>query len=125
MEHKLGRTINGISKKVLQQLTDYDWPGNIRELEHVIERSAILCKGDLLQELYLTKSKLQSTAPGFTLQTWEEHEKEYILFVLTKCNGRVSGAKGAAQILNIPPTTLESRMKKLGIKKQHYPRSDD
>jgi formate hydrogenlyase transcriptional activator len=125
MEKKLGREISGISNKVLQQLSAYEWPGNIRELEHVIERSAILCKGDTLQELFLSKSNLKPAAPGFTLQTWEEHEKEYILFVLIKCNGRVSGARGAAQILNIPPTTLESRMKKLGIKKQHYLRSDD
>ena len=115
-----------MSDKVLQQLTAYDWPGNIRELEHVIERNAILCKGDTLKELYLSKSLLQTKpTTTFTLQTWEEHEKEYILFVLSKCNGRISGEKGAAQILNIPPTTLESRMKKLGIKKQHYRSSDD
>lgn len=127
MEKKLGKEIRGISNKVLQQLTAYDWPGNIRELEHVIERNAILCKGDTLKELYLSRSQQvkPTAATTFTLQTWEEHEKEYILFVLAKCNGRVSGAKGAARILNIPPTTLESRMKKLGIKKQHYPGSND
>lgn len=126
MAKKLDKEISGISKKALQQLMAYDWPGNIRELEHVIERNAILCKGNEIQELNLPASKLtKPAAPGFTLQTWEEHEKEYILFVLMQCNGRVSGAKGAAQILNIPPTTLESKMKKLGIKKQHYLRSDD
>lgn len=126
MAKKLDKEISGISKKALQQLMAYDWPGNIRELEHVIERNAILCKGNEIQELNLPASKLtKPAASGFTLQTWEEHEKEYILFVLMQCNGRVSGAKGAAQILNIPPTTLESKMKKLGIKKQHYLRSDD
>jgi transcriptional regulator with GAF, ATPase, and Fis domain len=125
MEKKLGKVFTGISQKVIQQLTSYDWPGNIRELEHVIERSAILCKSDQLKELYLSKTSAKPTIPAFTLQTWEEHEKEYIIFVLAKCSGRVSGAKGAARILNIPPTTLESRMKKLGIKKQHFPGSND
>jgi transcriptional regulator with GAF, ATPase, and Fis domain len=120
MEKKLGKEIRSISNKVLQQLVAYDWPGNIRELEHVIERNAILCKGDTIKELHLTKSQTKSSSATFTLQTWEEHEKEYILFVLTKCNGKISGVNGAAHILDIPPTTLESRMKKLGIKKQHY-----
>jgi DNA-binding NtrC family response regulator len=110
---------------VLQQLSAYDWPGNIRELEHVIERNAILCKGNFIQELYLQASSSIRSEAGFTIKTWEEHEKEYILYVLAKCNGRVSGAKGAAQALGIPPTTLESKMKKLGIKRQHYPGTRD
>ena len=126
MEKKLDKEINSISKNALQQLVAYDWPGNVRELEHVIERNAILCKGNVMQDLHLPVSKQSKPATtSYSLQTWEEHEKEYILFVLARCNGKISGAKGAAQILNIPPTTLESRMKKLGIKKQHYLRSDD
>ncbi|SFD75882.1 Transcriptional regulator containing GAF, AAA-type ATPase, and DNA-binding Fis domains [Chitinophaga sp. CF118] len=123
MEKKLDREFRGISNQVLQQLTDYEWPGNIRELEHMIERSAIVSRGNFIQELNIpagTQSKPSPTTPDFTLKTWEEHEKEYILYVLMKCNGRVSGARGAAQVLNIPPTTLESKMKKFGIKKQHY-----
>jgi formate hydrogenlyase transcriptional activator len=121
MESKLGKVFRGISRDVLQQLQTYDWPGNIRELEHVIERNAILCKGNFIQELHMQKPTVTKTEAGFSLQTWEEHEKEYILYVLAQCNGRVSGAKGAAQVLGIPPTTLESKMKKLGIKRQHYP----
>lgn len=121
MGTKLGKVFRGISPEVLQQLSAYDWPGNIRELEHVIERNAILCKGDYIQDLQLASSSRIRSETGFAIKTWEEHEKEYILYVLAKCNGRVSGAKGAARALGIPPTTLESKMKKLGIKRQHYP----
>jgi DNA-binding NtrC family response regulator len=125
MEVKLGKVFRGISHDVLQQLSAYDWPGNIRELEHVIERNAILCKGNFIQELHLQTSSHTRPETAFSIKTWEEHEKEYILYVLGKCNGRVSGAKGAAQVLGIPPTTLESKMKKLGIKRQHYPGTKD
>jgi len=121
MGTKLGKVFRGISPEVLQQLSAYDWPGNIRELEHVIERNAILCKGNYIQDLQLTASPHIRAETGFAIKTWAEHEKEYILYVLSRCNGRVSGAKGAAQALGIPPTTLESKMKKLGIKRQHYP----
>ncbi|SEW43172.1 Transcriptional regulator containing GAF, AAA-type ATPase, and DNA-binding Fis domains [Chitinophaga sp. YR573] len=122
---KLGKVFSGISPEVLQQLSAYDWPGNIRELEHVIERNAILCKGNYIQELHLQTSSHIRSETGFSIKTWEEHEKEYILYVLAKCNGKVSGAKGAAQALGIPPTTLESKMRKLGIKRQHYPGTRD
>ncbi|RFM32595.1 GAF domain-containing protein [Chitinophaga silvisoli] len=124
MEEKLGREFRGMSTKVIQELTNYSWPGNIRELEHVIERSAIVTKGKVMTSLHLPPFPEESPSAGvqqWSLKTWKEHEKEYILQALNLCNGRVSGAKGAAKILDIPPTTLESKMRKLGIRKQHFP----
>lgn len=124
MGEKLGRAFRGMSTKVLQELNNYHWPGNIRELEHVVERSAIVSKGKVLTELHLSPFSAESPpaeVQQWSLKTWKEHEKEYILQALSLCNGRVSGAKGAARILDIPPTTLESKMRKLGIRKQHFP----
>jgi transcriptional regulator with GAF, ATPase, and Fis domain len=126
MEEKLGREFRGMSTKVIQELTNYNWPGNIRELEHVIERSAIVTKGRVITHLHLHLPPFLEESPPaeekqWSLKTWKEHEKEYILQALSLCNGRVSGAKGAAKILDIPPTTLESKMRKLGIRKQHFP----
>ncbi|WP_343667923.1 sigma 54-interacting transcriptional regulator [Chitinophaga sp.] len=124
MAEKLGREFRGMSTKVLQELNNYHWPGNIRELEHVIERSAIVSKGKVLTVLHLPPFSAESPPPEvqqWSLKTWKEHEKEYILQALSLCNGRVSGEKGAAKILDMPPTTLESKMRKLGIRKQHFP----
>jgi transcriptional regulator with GAF, ATPase, and Fis domain len=124
MEKKLGRELRGMSSKVLQQLMAYSWPGNVRELEHVIERSAIVSKGNIITALHLPDPPGEPPViitQTWALKTWKEHEKEYILQVLSQTNGRISGEKGAARILDIPPTTLESKMRKLGIRKRHYP----
>jgi formate hydrogenlyase transcriptional activator len=123
MNKRLGKEIRGVTEKVLREMIDYPWPGNIRELEHIIERSVIVCKGRLIREL-----KLPLSAPAgpfvkrydLSLRTWEEQEREYILFVLRNCQGKVSGPNGAATLLDLPATTLESKMKKLGIRKHHY-----
>ncbi|MEO5888956.1 MAG: sigma 54-interacting transcriptional regulator [Ferruginibacter sp.] len=123
MAKKLGREIKGVSDKAMNDLQNYEWPGNIRELEHVVERSIILCKGKILQQISLpmhSKVPAGESSKIFLLKTWKEHEKEYILDVLKKCKGRISGVKGAATILEMPPSTLESKMRKLGIKKHHY-----
>ncbi len=120
---KLGRDIKNVSDKVMKDLQAYNWPGNIRELEHIIERSCIICKGKIIQEVNLPSSVKE--VPGkagktYSIKTWKEHEREYILGVLLECNGKISGVNGAAKIMDIPPTTLESKIRKLGIKKQHY-----
>jgi len=113
---KIGKNIVSIPKRVINSLQGYHWPGNIRELENVIERSVILSAGSSL-ELgdWIPKSSTQSVSTE--LESLHEFERKYIIHVLQKTTWRVSGEKGAAKILGMKPTTLESRMKKLGIKR--------
>ena len=113
---KLGRKIESIPQRSMDAFERYDWPGNIRELENIIERSVIISTGKKLQTGdWLPKSnKANSIAHIFTL---EELERNHILEVLDLVGWRVSGDKGAARMLDIKPTTLEARMKKLGIQR--------
>lgn len=117
----MGKKVSNVSSKVIDALLAYDWPGNIRELENLIERAMILNPGITLEYGdWLPKTNLVikngngKAAPG----KLEEVEKEHILEVLKKVNWKVSGEKGAAKILGLNPTTLEARMKKLGIKRE-------
>jgi len=118
---KTAKKIAFISKHVLDQIVNYDWPGNIRELEHAIERSIILSDGDTLQQIHIPTKRVITTSGRpenqFVIKTIEENERDHILNMLRYCTGRVSGYKGAAQILGIPPSTLASKLKKLGIQK--------
>jgi DNA-binding NtrC family response regulator len=121
MNKKLGKILQGLSNKVLQELLAYPWPGNIRELEHVIERSAILCKEKVIREVQLPRQtgvNHQESPPSAHPKTLAEIEKAYIVEILQKCNGRVRGPGGAAELLDIHPNTLDFRIKKLGISKQ-------
>jgi formate hydrogenlyase transcriptional activator len=116
---KTGREIKGISKKALQDMLLYDWPGNIREMEHLIERSMLLSHGDMLTQVQLPSGQNFTSGPleqrGFVVRKIEENEKEYIVNMLQHCKGRVGGPHGAAKLMGIPPSTLFSKMKKLGI----------
>ena len=117
---KIGKTITDISPKVLKDLATYDWPGNIRELEHLLERSILLTSGSIIKEIYLPPIAQKGTArePDETrIKTIEENERDHILAVLKKCDGKIWGPGGAAELLGVPPTTLNSKIKKLGIKK--------
>jgi len=117
--HLMNRSVSGVSTTVADQLRRYDWPGNIRELEHLIERSVLLCTGDTLQCIDLPVSREPKSAPASIdgLLTMEEMERNYIINVLNRCNGKISGPGGAAEVLGLPSSTLTSRMSKLGIKK--------
>jgi transcriptional regulator with GAF, ATPase, and Fis domain len=119
----MGKTISGIDQRVFDQLMHYAWPGNIRELEHVIERSLVLAKDEVLSHVYLPDTKLISVpvqAPvEFVVKTIEENERDHIINVLRFCKGKVGGYKGAAEFLGVPPSTLSSKLKRLGIGK-HY-----
>ena len=95
-------------------LQRYQWPGNIRELEHVIERAVILSEGPELEAIDWLSPSNQKRDMTQTL-TLEEMERQHIRDVLEQTSWRVSGEKGAAKILGLNPTTLEARMKKLGI----------
>ena len=117
---KLGKNINGISPSSIKEMMAYDWPGNVREMEHFIERSVIVNKGTSLN-VALDKNRAMSTESGqrlFELKTIEENERELIINTLKFSDNRIRGEGGAAQILDIHPNTLDSRMKKLGIGKQ-------
>lgn len=117
---KSGKRITGLSEKVLKNMTAYQWPGNIRELENVIERSVLLTKGTMIEDALLPASSRKDGPVDSYMKTIHENERDYIITVLKKCNGRIWGAGGAAEILNIPPTTLTSKMKKLGIMKENF-----
>jgi len=112
-----------LQENVLQQLDSYEWPGNIRELEHVIERSILMSDGNTIKEIHLPFSKKQEEAEKqqeFLIKTIHDNERDYIIYILKKCKGKVSGMGGAAEILNIPSSTLNSKIKKLGIKHSHF-----
>ena len=110
---KMGKRIDTISHSIMQALQDYSWPGNVRELANVIERAVILSAGSVL-ELGEWRAKGPTTVSG-QIPTLEELEQQHIISVLDSTGWRVSGEKGAANLLGLKPTTLEARMKKLGI----------
>ncbi|KQO20649.1 Fis family transcriptional regulator [Flavobacterium sp. Leaf82] len=115
------RNINKISAKALQQLQDYNWPGNIRELEHLIERSILLTAGneinefDMMQDFPTQKKEIDNG-----ILSMEDMEREHIMNALNLCNGKVYGAGGAAELLKISPSTLFSKIKKLKIKQGYF-----
>lgn len=124
---EFSKKFNGISPKMIEQMNEYDWPGNIRELENFIERSVILNNGKDELNLNLNSSPLSESFNTKNVQTLEDVknaqlqlERDYIISILKKVNGRIRGTAGAASILNIKPTTLESKMNKLAIKKDDY-----
>jgi len=113
------KTISGISVPAMETLVSYDWPGNIRELEHLIERSMLMSAGPEIQEINLpannTRTLSQQPEPS-RIKTMEEMERDHILSILKLCKGKIFGPGGAAEVLNLPSTTLNSKIKKLGIK---------
>jgi formate hydrogenlyase transcriptional activator len=110
---KLGKQITSIKKETMKALRDYPWPGNIRELESIIERAVILCPGPALQLAdKLMDPGLHSPSNGKTL---EEMERNQILKVLSETRWRIEGKDGAAAILGLHSSTLRARMHKLGI----------
>jgi len=120
-EGKMGKKITNVGGKVIEALMSYDWPGNIRELENLIERAMILNPGNSLEygEWLPHANPGTKSANGTpSAQKLEEVEREHIIETLKQVNWRVSGEKGAAKILGLNPTTLEARMKKLGIKRE-------
>lgn len=114
--NQMGKRITNIPRRVITALQAYNWPGNIRELENVVERAVIISPEQKL-ELGSWMPKKDKDDKETSLVPLHEFEKAYILKVLNTTTWRVSGEKGAAKILGMKPTTLESRMKKLGIKR--------
>ncbi|MDT8389489.1 MAG: sigma 54-interacting transcriptional regulator [Lentisphaeria bacterium] len=108
---KMGRSFESIPKATMERLKQYAWPGNIRELRNVIERAMIVSDGRVLS-ITIPESTL---TPANDLCTLEEMERRYMQRVLERTNWRIRGKGGAAEILGLPPTTLHSRLTKLGI----------
>jgi PAS domain S-box-containing protein len=110
---KYAKRIDTVPERMVTVLQDYDWPGNVRELQHVIERAVILTQG---HQLAFDEGFLQTKAKHSSqVITLEDVERNHIRKVLEETGWRVSGKSGAAEMLGLKPTTLESRMKKLGI----------
>ena len=123
----MNRKVTGISEEAISQLQGYHWPGNIRELEHLIERSVLNASGTQIEHVILPVAITKQTAVQQTtvsdhtsLKTLEQIEIEHITQALRQCGGRINGAGGAAEILGLPASTLNSKLKKLGIKRDFF-----
>jgi DNA-binding NtrC family response regulator len=123
---KTGKKITRISKETLELLESYSWPGNIRELKNVVERSLIMCDTEvfLIDESSLRQQEPLTKSEGETelANTLLAHEKDMIEAALGECRGRVFGPSGAAERLGIPRSTLESKIRKLKISKNRFKR---
>jgi transcriptional regulator with PAS, ATPase and Fis domain len=117
---KARKRISKIDKNTLKLCQSYPWPGNIRELQNIVERSVILCTGDTfwIDEAWLSSEDsppLESSGP--LTQNVQNYEKQLIEAALTESNGKVAGLNGAAAKLGIPRSTLDAKIKQLNIKK--------
>ncbi len=120
---KAGKKIKNIQKETLELFQDYDWPGNIRELQNVIQRAIVLCESETfsVDETWLKREKHRLSGSVIPLgATLAEHEKDIIEAALADCGGQVSGPTGAAAKLGLPRQTLESKITALGINKHRF-----
>jgi DNA-binding NtrC family response regulator/signal transduction histidine kinase len=122
---KAGKTIRAVDKKSLERLRAYDWPGNIRELQNIIERSVILSSGEAftVDDVWLPTESPRAELPPITstgVKTEPRTEREIIEAALAASRGRVSGTSGAAARLQIPPSTLEHKIRALKIHKSQF-----
>ena len=117
-----GRNIKKIAPKVIPQLRSYTWPGNVRELEHLIERSILLATDDVLRDVFIPQNATTDNQEWAHLlnRSLDDVERSYIIEILKRCSGKISGPGSAAEILKIPGNTLHSKLKKLGITKRDY-----
>ena len=111
--NSMGKAIDAIAGDSMDALLAYQWPGNVRELRNVIERAMILTRSPTLH-IKLGHPILRPPIAN-TAGTLEEAEREHILRALERCSWRIRGSNAAAELLGVKPTTLESRIKKLGL----------
>ncbi|MCU7494157.1 MAG: sigma 54-interacting transcriptional regulator [Ignavibacteria bacterium] len=115
----MGKRVKEISRADFEAFMNYDWPGNIRELEHMIERATIVSTGqtlDFSDVKFVKNNKKEEDFSSF--KTLEEMEKEYIISALRATNGKIMGKNSAAELLGLNGKTLGSKMRKLGIKRE-------
>jgi len=124
---KAGKKITKIERKTLELFQAYKWPGNIREMQNVIERAIILCDGETfsVDETWLPsepprESRMNAAQVSGLLRIDENQERELVESALAESSGRVSGPTGAAAKLGIPRQTLESKITSLGINKHSF-----
>jgi len=113
LNSQFGRRVKGVSEGMMKRLVDYDWPGNVRELENFLARAVVLCQDEILDAPL--EQALPPAAPATTALTLEEAERQHIGSILVRTRWVVEGPRGAAEILKMNPSTLRSRMKRLGI----------
>jgi transcriptional regulator with GAF, ATPase, and Fis domain len=114
---RIGKKVDTVEKSTMKLFMEYSWPGNVRELQNVIEHGMVISRGDSLEipDSYFAQTPGRPRRSG--LIPLEEYEKKYILEILQHTQGAIYGPKGAAVILGLKPSTLQSRMKKLGIER--------
>jgi formate hydrogenlyase transcriptional activator len=125
---KAGKRIRSVSKKTLDLFQGYDWPGNIRELQNVVERAVVLCEGEIfcVDPSWLAPASSSRTSPNKTTLTiplvtdLAERERAMIENALREAEGLISGPAGAAAKLGVPRQTLESKIRKLGINRHRF-----
>jgi len=130
LSKKLNKAMVSVSDESMDLLLDYNWPGNIRELQNVIERSAILANSAVIDvddaivpvnnsanSVQMSTAVVQGSTDSGKVFTLAENERQHIIKTLEQLDWVVGGKKGAAEVLGVPTSTLRSRMKKLGIKK--------
>lgn len=121
---KTGRSVKSIKKDDMNLLINYNWPGNIRELEHLTERAILVSEGPTLKFGELLGRSIKNTElDRETFRTLVEMEKEHIMNALKISNGKITGANSAAEILGLNGKTLESKMRKLGIRREIHIRA--
>jgi len=114
---RMGREVPIVTERIMGQLKDYDWPGNVRELANVIERSAIVSQaGKLIVDIQSPAAPTARNASTLLSEAdIEQLRTTNLIACMTKTGGRVSGPGGAAELLGLRPTTLYSRLQKLGL----------
>ena len=124
---KAGKKFQNIDKKTLRMFQDYNWPGNIRELQNVVERAVVLCDSETfsVDETWLKRELPPPSSPPSAISRGlgrleETKEREIIETALAETGGRVSGPSGAAALLGVPRQTLESKIANLGINKHRF-----
>ena len=123
MPNNWARRFRNIDKKTIELFHAYDWPGNIRELQNVVERAVILCEGEtfFVDEAWLTRVTPASAVTLVPLvANLAEHEREMLEAALREAEGVVGGPAGAAVKLGIPRQTFESKIRKLGINRHRF-----
>jgi transcriptional regulator with GAF, ATPase, and Fis domain len=122
---RAGKRIRTVEKRTVELLQSYSWPGNVRELQNVIERSAILCETDVfsVDRSWLSPELSSPDPQGGLAQRSAAYEKEIIEAMLAETKGRVSGSLGAAARLDMPASSLESKIRSLKIDKYRFKNS--
>jgi two-component system, NtrC family, response regulator HydG len=112
------KIISGFSAEVIREMEEYEWPGNVRELENLMQRTALLAKGPIVNQFYLNPELIKTNAADKKLKSITENERDHIIATLKSSHWKVYGPGGAAEILKMNVSTLNSRMKKLGIERE-------